>query len=61
MEKTLESSLDIKGCRRPWESTEVEIGWDMEEEVLGIGVFSMADVDVELRRRFGAEEAEERL
>lgn len=33
----------------------------MEGEFLGIGVFSMAEVDVELRRRFGLEEVEERL
>jgi hypothetical protein len=32
VEKTLESSLDVKDWRRLWESPGLEIWWDMEGE-----------------------------
>ena len=47
--KTLESSLEAKGWRGLWGSTKPDIWWDMEGEAREIGVFSMADVDEELR------------
>jgi hypothetical protein len=48
VEKTLESSLDVKGWRGLWESTVLDIGWDMEGEAREIGVFSITDEDEEL-------------
>lgn len=47
--KTLESSLDVKGWWGLWESTKVDIWWDMDGEAREIGVFSMVDVEGELR------------
>ena len=48
MEKTLESSLDVKDWRGLLESTELDIGWDMEGEAREIGMFNIADEDDEL-------------
>ena len=41
-------SLEVKDWRELWESTELEIGWDMEGETREIGVFNIADEDEEL-------------
>lgn len=64
VENTLESSLDMKDWRELWESTELDIEWDMEGVALGIGVFNMTDEGGGLYRgggRFGLEEVDERL
>jgi hypothetical protein len=58
--KTLESSLEVKGWRGLWGSTSVDIWWDMEGEAREIGGFNMAEADEE-SKRFGVEEADERL
>ena len=44
----MESSLDVKDWRGLWESTELEIWWDMEGEAREIGMFNIADEDEEL-------------
>lgn len=54
----------MKGWRGLWESTELDIGCDIEGEAREIGVFSMSDAEEELKRGgagFGVDEVDERL